>query len=62
MADGTSTGIFDGVVDGTALSWKVSITGAMSLTLTFRGSIDELNGTVVLWEFDNSTFLDKRPP
>lgn len=26
MSDGNSTEIFDGVVDGTALSWKLSIT------------------------------------
>jgi hypothetical protein len=62
MADGTSTEIFDGVVVGTALSRKVSITDPMPLTLTFSGSIagDELSGTVVLGEFGNSTFLGKR--
>jgi len=62
MADGNSIEIFDGVVDGTALSWKVSITDPMPLTLKFSGSIDgdELSGTVVLGEFGNSTFLGKR--
>ena len=62
MADGNSTEIFDGVVDGTALSWKLSITDPMPLILKFSGSINEgqLNGTVVLGEFGNSTFSAAR--
>ncbi len=62
MADGNSTEIFDGVVDGTALSWKLFITDPMPLTLEFSGSIDgdELSGTVALGRFGNSTFLGKR--
>jgi len=62
MADGNSTEIFDGVVDGTALSWKLSITDPMPLILKFSGSIneDQLNGTVVLGEFGNSTFSAAR--
>jgi hypothetical protein len=61
-ADGNSIEIFDGVVDGTALSWKVSIIDPMPLTLKFSGSIDGdgLSGTVVLGEFGNSTFLGTR--
>ena len=49
MSDGNSTEIFDGVVDGTALSWKLSITDPVPLTLKFSGSIDggQLSGTVV---------------
>lgn len=62
MADGNSTEIFDGVVDGPALSWKISITDPMPLTLTFSGSIegDQLNGTVALGEFGNSPFSGTR--
>jgi hypothetical protein len=62
MSDGNSTEIFDGVVDGTALSWKLSITDPVPLTLKFSGSIDgdQLSGTVVLGEFGNSMFWGKR--
>jgi hypothetical protein len=62
MADGNSTEIFDGVVDGSALSWKISITDPMPLTLEFSGSIDgdQLSGTVVLGEFGNSAFSGTR--
>ena len=63
MSDGNSTEIFDGVVDGTALSWKLSITDPVPLDfLKFSGSIDgdQLSGTVVLGEFGNSMFWGKR--
>ena len=62
MSDGNSTEIFDGVVDGTALSWKLSITDPVPLTFKFSGSIDgdQLSGTVVLGEFGNSMFWGKR--
>ena len=63
MADGNSIEIFDGVIDGAALSWKVSITGPMPMTtLEFGGAIEgnRLSGTVVLGEFGNSTFSGTR--
>ena len=34
MADGNSIEIFDGVIDGAALSWKVSITDPMPMTFS----------------------------
>ena len=62
MADGNSIEIFDGVIDGAALSWKVSITDPMPMTLEFSGAIEgnRLSGTVVLGEFGNSTFSGTR--
>ena len=62
MADGNSSEIFDGVIDGAALSWKISITDPMPLTLTFSGSVegDRLSGTVALGEFGDSPFSGTR--
>jgi hypothetical protein len=62
MADGNSTEIFDGTADGAALSWKISITDPMPMTLAFSGSIDgdRLTGTVALGEFGNSSFSGTR--
>jgi hypothetical protein len=62
MADGNSTEIFDGIADGAALSWKISITDPMPMTLAFSGSIegDRLTGTVALGEFGNSPFSGTR--
>jgi hypothetical protein len=58
MADGNSTEIFDGTVDGNEISWKVSITDPMPMTLEFTGMVDghEIAGTVKLGEFGNSSF------
>jgi hypothetical protein len=39
-ADGSSTAIYDGSVDGDAVSWKVDVTKPMALTVTFRGKIE----------------------
>jgi hypothetical protein len=49
MADGTSVEIFDGTVDGNAISWKVSITDPMPMTLELNGTIngDEVTGSVL---------------
>jgi hypothetical protein len=57
-ADGNSTEIFDGTVNGNEISWKVSITDPMPMTLEFNGTIngDEVAGTVKLGEFGNSSF------
>jgi hypothetical protein len=61
-ADGSSTEIFDGVADGTVLSWKISITEPMPMILKFSGSIDgnRLSGTVALGEFGDSSFSGTR--
>ena len=37
-ADGNSAEIFDGAVNGDNVSWKVSITNPMPLTLEFTGT------------------------
>jgi hypothetical protein len=39
-ADGHSTEIADGKVDGNNVSWRVAITNPMPLTLTFQGTVD----------------------
>ena len=62
MADGNSVEIFDGNVDGNQVSWKVSITEPMPMTLEFSGSINggELSGTVTLGAFGSSSFSGTR--
>lgn len=47
-AEGDSTEIFDGTVNGDDLSWKVSITSPMPLTLEFNGKVagDKISGDV----------------
>jgi hypothetical protein len=62
MADGNSTEIFDGAINGNEISWKVSITDPMPMTLEFTGTIDgdEIAGTVKLGEFGNSSFSGVR--
>ena len=62
MADGNSTEIFDGTVNGNNVSWKVSITDPMPMTLEFNGTINgnELSGNVTLGAFGSSTFSGTR--
>jgi hypothetical protein len=45
-ADGDSTEIFDGTVNGNDVAWKVSITNPMPLTLEFKGTVagDAISG------------------
>jgi hypothetical protein len=45
-ADGNSTEIFDGTVNGDDVAWKVSITNPMPLTLDFSGKVagDSISG------------------
>ena len=38
-ADGNSTEIFEGTVNGDDVAWKVSITNPMPLTLEFTGKV-----------------------
>jgi hypothetical protein len=61
-AEGNSAEIFDGSVNGDAISWKVSITNPMPMTLEFSGTVQEnnLNGTVVLGAFGSSSFSGTR--
>ena len=62
QADGNSAEIFDGVVDGNAVSWKVSIVDPMPMTLEFKGMIDgdELKGSVTLGAFGDASFSGMR--
>jgi len=57
-ADGNSAEIFDGMVNGNEMSWKVSITEPMPMTLEFTGAIkgNELSGNVKLGTFGASSF------
>ena len=38
--DGGSTDLFEGTVSGNDVSWKISITNPMPLTLQFTGAVD----------------------
>ena len=62
MADGNSVEIFDGTVNGNDVSWKVSITDPMPMTLEFTGTIkgSELTGSVTLGAFGSSSFSGTR--
>ncbi len=61
-ADGNSTQIFDGSVNGNNVCWKVSITDPMPMTLEFSGVIngDEITGSVTLGPFGPSSFSGRR--
>lgn len=61
-AEGDSAEIFDGTVNGDAVSWKVSITNPMPLTLEFSGTVNgnDLSGNVVLGSFGSSSFSGTR--
>ncbi len=62
QADGNSAEIFDGTVDGNAVSWKISIVDPMPMTLEFKGTIDgdELSGSVTLGAFGDASFSGTR--
>ena len=61
-ADDKTAEIFDGSVDGNQLSWKVSITDPMPMTLEFNGTIDgdKVTGSVMLGNFGSSSFSGTR--
>ena len=61
-AEGNSTEIFDGTVNGNELAWKVSISQPMEMTLEFTGTVsgNELNGSVKLGGFGSSSFSATR--
>ncbi len=61
-ADGNTAEIFDGTFNGNQLSWKVSISDPMPLTLEFNGAVDgdELTGSVMLGNFGSSSFSGTR--
>jgi hypothetical protein len=61
-AEGNSTDIFDGTTNGNEVSWKVSITDPMPMTLEFTGAVNgnELSGSVKLGSFGSSSFSGTR--
>jgi hypothetical protein len=61
-ADGNSIEIFDGKVDGDDVSWKVSITNPMPLTLEFTGKVsgDGISGEMGIGPMGSFPFTGKR--
>ncbi|SFI17954.1 hypothetical protein [Bradyrhizobium sp. Gha] len=61
-ADGNTTEIFDGTVSGDNVSWKVSITNPMPLTLEFTGTVagDSINGEMGIGPMGSFPFTGTR--
>ena len=61
-AEGNTTDIAQGTVNGNDLSWQVSITNPMPLTLTFNGTVDgnSMNGTADTGMFGSFPFEGTR--
>jgi len=61
-ADGNSTEIFDGTVNGDDVTWKVSITDPMPLTLDFSGKVagDSISGEMGIGPMGSFPFTGTR--
>jgi hypothetical protein len=61
-AEGNTTEIAAGSINGNDVSWQVSITNPMPLTLTFSGTVDgdRLNGTADTGMFGSFPFEGTR--
>jgi hypothetical protein len=61
-AEGNSADIFDGTVNGDDVTWKVSITNPMPLTLEFTGKVvgDSISGEMGLGFMGSFPFTGKR--
>jgi hypothetical protein len=61
-ADGNTARIFDGVVSGNDVAWKVSITSPISLTLEFKGTVagDTISGEMSVGPMGNFSFRGER--
>jgi hypothetical protein len=61
-ADGNSAEIFDGKVSGDDVSWKVSITNPMPLTLEFTGKVsgDAISGEMGIGPMGSFPFKGAR--
>jgi len=61
-AEGNTTEIASGSVSGDSVSWQVSITNPMPLTLTFNGTVDgnSLNGSADTGMFGSFPFEGTR--
>jgi len=62
QAEGDTTNISEGTVNGNDVSWKVAITNPMPLTLTFSGTVDgnSLNGSADTGMFGSFPFQGTR--
>jgi hypothetical protein len=62
QAEGDTTDISEGTVNGNDVSWKVAITNPMPLTLTFSGTVDgnSLNGNADTGMFGSFPFQGTR--
>ena len=61
-AEGNSAEIFDGTVNGDDVTWKVSITNPMPLTLDFSGKVagDSISGEMGIGPMGSFPFTGKR--
>ena len=61
-AEGNSTEIFDGTVNGDNVAWKVSITNPMPLTLDFSGKVagDSISGDMGIGPMGSFPFTGTR--
>lgn len=61
-AEGNSTEIFDGTVNGGNVAWKVSITNPMPLTLDFSGTVsgDSISGEMGIGPMGSFPFTGTR--
>ena len=61
-AEGNSTEIFDGTVNGDDVAWKVSITNPMPLTLEFTGKVagDGISGEMGIGTMGSFPFTGTR--
>lgn len=61
-ADGDSTEIFEGTVNGDDVAWKVSITNPMPLTLSFSGKVsgDSMSGEAGIGPMGSFPFTGSR--
>ena len=61
-ADGESTEIFEGTVNGDDVAWKVSITNPMPLTLAFSGKVsgDNISGEASIGPMGSFPFTGAR--
>jgi hypothetical protein len=61
-ADGNSTEIFDGTVNGDEVAWKVSITNPMPLTLNFTGKVsgNDISGEMGIGPMGSFPFTGTR--
>jgi len=61
-AEGNSTDIFDGTVNGDSVAWKVSITNPMPLTLEFSGTVsgDGISGEMGIGPMGSFPFTGTR--